>query len=99
MKNQVCFRFKAFTILVEICIFIAYVFVGGGVSDSSTLECMFQALIQYILGMKFSIGDQTGKFCLIALHESSGNSYAVKTCVSFELRQRYATCFFRFFYF
>ncbi|XP_030522429.1 uncharacterized protein LOC115735355 [Rhodamnia argentea] len=50
---------------------------GGGVSDSSTFECMFQALIQYILGMKFSIGDQTGKFCLVALHESSGYSFSL----------------------
>lgn len=51
-------------------------------SDSSTFDCMFQALIQYTLGMKFSIGDQTGKFCLVALHESSGNSYAIKIIVS-----------------
>lgn len=50
---------------------------GGGVSGSSALECMFQALIQYILGMKFSIGDQTGKFCLVALHESSGYSFSL----------------------
>ncbi|KAF8009242.1 hypothetical protein BT93_J0282 [Corymbia citriodora subsp. variegata] len=50
---------------------------GGGVSDGSTFECMFQALIQYILGMKFSIGDQTGKFCLVALHESSGYSFSL----------------------
>ncbi|XP_030451749.1 uncharacterized protein LOC115673658 [Syzygium oleosum] len=50
---------------------------GGGVSDSSTFDCMFQALIQYTLGMKFSIGDQTGKFCLVALHESSGYSFSL----------------------
>lgn len=47
-------------------------FLGGSVT--STSNCLFQELTEYVLGLKFSIVDKTEEICISAMHQSSGNS-------------------------
>ncbi|PKI57734.1 uncharacterized protein LOC116209890 isoform X2 [Punica granatum] len=45
--------------------------------DKSTCKCLFQALIQYTLGMQFSVATQVAGICISAFHESSGYSFTL----------------------
>lgn len=47
---------------------------GGAEIDSGPANCLFQALVEYLVGMKLSTFNQTEGTCISALHQSSGNS-------------------------
>ncbi|KAF2287417.1 hypothetical protein GH714_039856 [Hevea brasiliensis] len=51
--------------------------VNGVMNDSGSTNCQFQALIEYLLGMKFSSVNQTEGICISALHQSSGYSFSL----------------------
>lgn len=47
-------------------------FLGGGENDSGPANCLFQALIEYLLGMKLSPYHESEGRCVSALHQSTG---------------------------
>lgn len=52
---------------------ICFCFLGIGLTESGPADCMFRALIEYVMGMKFSIITQAEGISITALHQSSGN--------------------------
>ncbi|XP_021894171.1 uncharacterized protein LOC110811874 isoform X1 [Carica papaya] len=50
---------------------------GIGVTESGPADCMFRALIEYVMGMKFSIITQAEGISITALHQSSGYSFSL----------------------
>ncbi|KAF8396211.1 hypothetical protein HHK36_017824 [Tetracentron sinense] len=67
--------FKIAAILFEYCLTIVVQshFLGGGIYDAGPANCMFQALMGCLVGMKLSMVNQTEGICVSALHQSSGN--------------------------
>ncbi|KAG4183470.1 hypothetical protein ERO13_A09G111500v2 [Gossypium hirsutum] len=49
--------------------------ISANATDCST--CLFQALIECLVGMKISIVNQTEGLCILALHQSSGYSFSL----------------------
>lgn len=47
-------------------------FLGGGEHDSGPANCLFQALIEYLFGMKLSPYHESEGRCVSALHQSTG---------------------------
>ncbi|KAK9273673.1 hypothetical protein L1049_018483 [Liquidambar formosana] len=50
---------------------------SGGGNDSGLTSCLFQGLVECLVGMKLSIDDQTEGICISALHQSSGYSFSL----------------------
>ncbi|XP_031254295.1 uncharacterized protein LOC116112274 [Pistacia vera] len=50
---------------------------SGDVNDSGCPNCLFQALVEYLVGMKVSALSQTDGICISALHQSSGYSFSL----------------------
>ncbi|XP_050369872.1 uncharacterized protein LOC126787982 [Argentina anserina] len=50
---------------------------GPGGSVSGTSNCLFQELIEYVLGLKFSIVDLSEGRCISVAHQSSGYSFTL----------------------
>ncbi|KAJ4724357.1 TITAN9 family protein [Melia azedarach] len=50
---------------------------GGAEIDSGPANCLFQALVEYLVGMKLSTFNQTEGTCISALHQSSGYSFSL----------------------
>nr|CAD1833414.1 unnamed protein product [Ananas comosus var. bracteatus] len=48
----------------------------GGTGKSSIM-CVFHTLIEFLVGMKFSVGIQTEELCLSVIHEKSGYSFSL----------------------
>nr|CAD1833409.1 unnamed protein product [Ananas comosus var. bracteatus] len=48
----------------------------GGTGKSSDM-CVFHTLIEFLVGMKFSVGIQTEELCLSVIHEKSGYSFSL----------------------
>jgi predicted component of type VI protein secretion system len=46
---------------------------GGIVAESGPANLQFQALLEYLVGMKLSAVNQNDEVCISALHQSSGN--------------------------
>ena len=57
----------SWTVLCIICV------PGGAVNGSVPANCTFQALVEYLVGMKFSTVTQSERICISAVHQSSGN--------------------------
>ncbi|OVA09161.1 hypothetical protein BVC80_6635g1 [Macleaya cordata] len=45
--------------------------------DSMTANCLFQILVEFLVGMKFAFITKTEGLCLSALHQSSGYSFSL----------------------
>ncbi|KAJ0020800.1 hypothetical protein Pint_30975 [Pistacia integerrima] len=54
---------------------------SGDVNDSGCPNCLFQALVEYLVGMKVSALSQTDGICISALHQSSGHGMHARTSV------------------
>ncbi|ESR34158.1 hypothetical protein CICLE_v10006845mg [Citrus x clementina] len=52
-------------------------FLGGGEHDSGPANCLFQALIEYLFGMKLSPYHESEGRCVSALHQSTGYSFSL----------------------
>jgi hypothetical protein len=50
-------------------------FTGVDLHESGRRNWLVHALFEYTLDMKLSTDNQTGRLCLLAMHQSSGNSY------------------------
>lgn len=50
---------------------------GDGAADVSLASCIFQDLVQWLVGMKFSTATENEELCISALHESSGLSFSL----------------------
>ncbi|XP_043816389.1 uncharacterized protein LOC110622036 isoform X3 [Manihot esculenta] len=50
---------------------------NGVMNDGSYATCQFQALIECLMGMKFSSVNQTEGICISALHQSSGYAFSL----------------------
>ncbi|GAV63823.1 hypothetical protein CFOL_v3_07341 [Cephalotus follicularis] len=50
---------------------------GGGANGMACANCVFQALIEYAIGLKFSTINQTEGIGISALHQSSGFSFCL----------------------
>lgn len=50
---------------------------GDGTADISPASCIFQDLVQWLVGMKFSTVTENEELCISALHESSGLSFSL----------------------
>ncbi|XP_068635765.1 uncharacterized protein [Aristolochia californica] len=50
---------------------------GDDVNDIGRVNCLFQTLIQCLVGMKFSVVDQAGELSVSVLHQSSGYSFSL----------------------
>ncbi|KAK4346779.1 hypothetical protein RND71_033118 [Anisodus tanguticus] len=50
---------------------------GDGASDISPASCIFQDLVQWLAGMKFSTVTENEELCISAVHESSGLSFSL----------------------
>ncbi|XP_073036616.1 uncharacterized protein [Primulina eburnea] len=50
---------------------------GGDATDSYAVYCLFQCLVESVLGMKVSRDSQSSKPCIQALHQSSGYSFSL----------------------
>ncbi|XP_055806572.1 uncharacterized protein LOC129875157 [Solanum dulcamara] len=50
---------------------------GDGAADISPASCIFQDLVQWLVGMKFSTVTENEELCISALHESSGLSFSL----------------------
>ncbi|XP_057483234.1 uncharacterized protein LOC130769993 isoform X2 [Actinidia eriantha] len=50
---------------------------GGGVDTTGPPNCMFQDLIECLVGMKLSTVAQTDGICISAVHQSSGYSFSL----------------------
>lgn len=50
-------------------------FVGDYINDNSSPSCLFQALVEVLVGMKLSAVPQPEGKCITAVHQSSGNSH------------------------
>ncbi|MCH92101.1 putative titan9, partial [Trifolium medium] len=48
---------------------------GVDLQESGRRNWLVHALFEYTLDMKLSTDNQTGRLCLFAMHQSSGNSY------------------------
>ncbi|KAL2528426.1 titan9 [Forsythia ovata] len=48
---------------------------GGGATE--TMNCMFQVLVEFVVGMKLSFVSQKDELCISALHQSSGYSFSL----------------------
>lgn len=42
-------------------------------NDSVSADCLFQLLVENLVGMKFSTVTQSEGICVSAMHQSSGN--------------------------
>ncbi|KAJ8750611.1 hypothetical protein K2173_015785 [Erythroxylum novogranatense] len=51
--------------------------VGGAKNDTCSSNCPFQALIEYLIGMKLSAVNQTEGICISALHQSSDYAFSL----------------------
>jgi len=63
--------------LVGVLVYFIYTslcFTGIGLHESGHGNGLIQVLFEYALGMKLSTDYQTGRICMSALHQSSGNS-------------------------
>ncbi|MCD7452983.1 hypothetical protein HAX54_019042 [Datura stramonium] len=50
---------------------------GDGAADISPASCIFQDLVQWLVGMKFSTVTENEELRILALHESSGLSFSL----------------------
>ncbi|KAM3285958.1 hypothetical protein P3S67_024757 [Capsicum chacoense] len=50
---------------------------GDGAADISPASCIFQDLVQWLVGMKFSTVTENEELCISVLHESSGLSFSL----------------------
>ncbi|KAF3454272.1 hypothetical protein FNV43_RR04719 [Rhamnella rubrinervis] len=50
---------------------------GGAVNGSIPANCTFRALVEYLVGMKFSTVTQSERICISAVHQSSGYSFSL----------------------
>ncbi|XP_049384322.1 uncharacterized protein LOC125848490 [Solanum stenotomum] len=50
---------------------------GDSAADISPASCIFQDLVQWLVGMKFSAVTDNEELCISALHESSGLSFSL----------------------
>ncbi|WMV16863.1 hypothetical protein MTR67_010248 [Solanum verrucosum] len=50
---------------------------GDSAADISPASCIFQDLVQWLVGMKFSAVMENEELCISALHESSGLSFSL----------------------
>lgn len=50
---------------------------GDGAADISLASCIFQDLVQWLVGMKFSTATENEELRISALHESSGLSFSL----------------------
>ncbi|GAY65596.1 hypothetical protein CUMW_242370, partial [Citrus unshiu] len=50
---------------------------SGGENDSGPANCLFQALIEYLFGMKLSPYHESEGRCVSALHQSTGYSFSL----------------------
>ncbi|KAH0700340.1 hypothetical protein KY285_014591 [Solanum tuberosum] len=50
---------------------------GDSAADISPALCIFQDLVQWLVGMKFSAVTENEELCISALHESSGLSFSL----------------------
>uniref|UniRef100_M1CHY2 DUF7806 domain-containing protein n=1 Tax=Solanum tuberosum TaxID=4113 RepID=M1CHY2_SOLTU len=50
---------------------------GDSAADISPASCIFQDLVQWLVGMKFSAVTENEELCISALHESSGLSFSL----------------------
>ncbi|KZV32802.1 hypothetical protein F511_23714 [Dorcoceras hygrometricum] len=50
---------------------------GGDATDSNAVSCLFQCLVESVLGMKVSPHSQSSKPYIQALHQSSGYSFSL----------------------
>ncbi|KAL2504854.1 titan9 [Abeliophyllum distichum] len=48
---------------------------GGDATE--TMNCMFQVLVEFVVGMKLSFVSQKDELCISALHQSSGYSFSL----------------------
>lgn len=54
--------------------------VSEGGTGKSSVMCVFHTLIEFLVGMKFSVGIQTEELCLSVIHEKSGNYEDLLPC-------------------
>ena len=76
---QVCiqehyFLLSYWTLLLWFSLFVSTKILGGGADITGPPNCMFQDLIECLIGMKLSTVAQTDGICISAVHQSSGNS-------------------------
>ncbi|KAK4607347.1 hypothetical protein RGQ29_001255 [Quercus rubra] len=50
---------------------------GGGMNERGSVNCLFQAFVEYLVGMKLSAVTQTEGMSISALHQSSGYSFSL----------------------
>lgn len=50
---------------------------GRGGNDNGTTTCLFQSLVEYLVGMKLSTVNQNEGICILAMHQSSGYSFSL----------------------
>ncbi|EXC04600.1 hypothetical protein L484_003163 [Morus notabilis] len=50
---------------------------SDGLHDNDTANCLFQALVEYLVGLKFSVVTQNEGICISAEHQSSGYSFSL----------------------
>ncbi|KAI3454307.1 hypothetical protein Pfo_010970 [Paulownia fortunei] len=65
---------------------------GGDATDSSSVNCMFQYLVEFVVGMKVSPLTQSNELCVLVHHQSSGYSFSLtwitNSCGEVELLYR-----------
>jgi hypothetical protein len=57
-----------FVLCISVC------FLDGGMNESGSANCLFQAFVEYLVGMKLTAVTRTEGMSISALHQSSGNS-------------------------
>ncbi|XP_024028023.1 uncharacterized protein LOC21384259 [Morus notabilis] len=50
---------------------------SDGLHDNDTANCLFQAVVEYLVGLKFSVVTQNEGICISAEHQSSGYSFSL----------------------
>ncbi|KAG8379586.1 hypothetical protein BUALT_Bualt07G0104300 [Buddleja alternifolia] len=50
---------------------------GGDATDTSSVNCVFQHLVEFVVGMKMSPLAQSNELCIMAHHKSSGYSFSL----------------------
>ncbi|PIN17519.1 hypothetical protein CDL12_09830 [Handroanthus impetiginosus] len=50
---------------------------GVDATDTSSVNCVFQYLVEFVVGMKFSPLTQSNELCILANHQSSGYSFSL----------------------
>ncbi|KAL8041736.1 hypothetical protein ABFX02_09G003300 [Erythranthe guttata] len=50
---------------------------GGDVAGTSSVNCVFQYLVEFVVGMKVSPLSQSNELCILVHHQSSGYSFSL----------------------